>query len=412
METRSSVTAAAAGTPLLASTSSRPTLGEELVDGVQDCPEPMETTTTSASSGTNSTAVHESINGPQQDADEEENPESLESAEVPPVAGAKRRKKRAANEDDKDAATKPGPSKRGRKGSSEDSSPSTLEQSRAPTRARPQNNAEGWKHKFELLCAFHRENGHSRVPKNYVVESEKLGLWVKEQRRFYRNYLEKKKGVCTPINEERIAQLKSIGLEWNCNLATRTTRDDQWQRNLELLSAFQRENGHFRVPVDFVIDSIKLGQWVKNQRKYYKNRMAGKTGLRASITEERIAQLNAIGFRWNYGGEKEWRRDDAGWQKKFDLLCAFRREHGHCRVPNKFVVDSIKLGLWVENQKRHFKNYKKGKRGHGASITEERVSKLDSIGFEWKGDGVDGKNPLATCDDLQQENDNGQVRNI
>ena len=365
-----------------------PTLAEDFGAGVQASPETMEattTTTTTNSSTTNNAVVHHgSTDGSQQDDDKGENPKSLVTEGIHQPSLPPKRKKRAAK-DDQDAATKPGPSKRQRKRSSEDSrTGSTLEQNRDPAKAPLKKSANAWKHKFELLSAYHRENGHSRVPKNYVVESVKLGLWVKEQRRLYRNYRENRKGACTPINAERIAQLQSIGLEWNCNLATRTTRDDQWQRKLELLSAFRRENGHFRVPIDFVIDSIKLGQWVKNQRKYYKNRMAGKTGLRASITEERIAQLNAIGFRWNYSGAKEWRRDDDGWQKKFDLLCAFQRERGHCRVPSKFVVDSIKLGLWVENQKRYFNNYKKGKRGHGASITEERISKLDSIGFEWK----------------------------
>ena len=49
------------------------------------------------------------------------------------------------------------------------------------------------------------------------------------------------------------------------------------------------------------------------------------------------------------------------WQQKFDLLCAYQRENGHCRVPKSWVVNSIKLGRWVDHQRQYCKKNKEGK---------------------------------------------------
>ena len=99
------------------------------------------------------------------------------------------------------------------------------------------------------------------------------------------------KNNTSSITEERIAQLNSIGFEWKL---IKSAISEGWQKNFQLLRAFQNDNGHCRVPRSLVVDSIKLGQWVNNQRCCYKNRMEGKIGANTSITEERIALLNGI----------------------------------------------------------------------------------------------------------------------
>ena len=55
-------------------------------------------------------------------------------------------------------------------------------------------------------------------------------------------------------------------------------------------------------------------------------------------------------FEWNVTEVAE------GWQRKFQLLCAFQRDKGHCRVPKNLVVDSVKLGQWVSSQRRYYRN--------------------------------------------------------
>jgi hypothetical protein len=194
-----------------------------------------------------------------------------------------------------------------------------------------------------------------------------------------------KTGHGASITVERIAQLNAIGFEWSIYEGTGLKG---WHDKFQLLCAFQHEHGHCRVPHSFLVDSDNLGHWVNHQKEYYRNHLAGKIGKHASITEERIALLNGIGFEWSI--REGTGLDEKGWQRKFQLLCAFQREHGHCRVPKEFVIDSEQLGHWVHNQRNQYKNYMLGKTGTGASITSERISQLYGIGFEWKiKEGID-----------------------
>ena len=59
------------------------------------------------------------------------------------------------------------------------------------------------------------------------------------------------------------------------------------------------------------------------------------------------------------------------WSVRCRQLEAFKAEHGHCNVPQRHGS----LGLWVHKQRG---NRKKGK------LSEERVQKLDDIGFNWR----------------------------
>ena len=50
-----------------------------------------------------------------------------------------------------------------------------------------------------------------------------------------------------------------------------------------------RENNHLRVPAGYVADSYPLGEWIKQQRKFYR---IGKLGA------DRIKKLEEIGMEW------------------------------------------------------------------------------------------------------------------
>ena len=240
------------------------------------------------------------------------------------------------------------------------------------SKATPSKNHQKWQHKFALLCAFQRENGHCHVPKQLVVESVKLGSWVHMQRLYYRHFMRGKKGSNALITDERIAQLNAIGFPWKRVPEVSNRVEDAWQRKFQRLCEFRKEQGHCQVPQDYVVDSVKLGRWVWKQRNGHKQYMEGSKGKCAGMTKERIAQLNTIGF--------EWHPDT--WPDMFQLLCAFHQKNGHCQIPNPFLVDSVNLGIWVRRQKRYYKNYMEGKRGKCALLTTERIAQLNTIGFE------------------------------
>ena len=63
------------------------------------------------------------------------------------------------------------------------------------------------------------------------------------------------------------------------------------------------------------------------------------------------------------------------WEERFAELVAYKRAHGHCEIPTAWAENQA-LAKWVVNQ-RVFR-----KRGN---LSPERISRLNSIDFQWKG---------------------------
>jgi len=66
---------------------------------------------------------------------------------------------------------------------------------------------------------------------------------------------------------------------------------------------------------------------------------------------------------------------DEAWERKYELLLSFRCSNGHCHVLHNYIIESVKLGWWVSNQRIYYKNYME-KQDKNAFITAERITKL------------------------------------
>ena len=64
--------------------------------------------------------------------------------------------------------------------------------------------------------------------------------------------------------------------------------------------------------------------------------------------------------------------DGSPWSQKYHLLKQYKQRHGSCKVPKK----DKDLGSWVDNTRTAFRQKKK-------SLTQERIDKLNKIGFYW-----------------------------
>ena len=128
-----------------------------------------------------------------------------------------------------------------------------------------------------------------------------------------------------------------------------------WDEPYGQLVAFKEKQGHCRVPTESS-ENPELGTWVGNQRKAFR---------KGKLSAERVARLEALGF--------EWDPVTAAWEAMFQALVAFKENQGHCGVPAK-RSENPQLGTWVSNQRYV---YKKGR------LSEERVARLEALGFEW-----------------------------
>ena len=167
----------------------------------------------------------------------------------------------------------------------------------------------------------------------------------------------------------RIRRLNEIGFVWD---AQEASWQDMYRRLLEYK---ERNNGSTTVPFssenytrkgtgkttyegDGEDESESLGLWVRIQRQ---NKQVGQ------MSEKRIALLNKIGFVWDI--------QDAQWTEMFDRLCRYQRQHdGSTMVPRSYPPDP-KLGFWLNTQRLAYKRKR---------LAQERIDRLDSIGFVWK----------------------------
>ncbi|MGR6760387.1 Helicase associated domain protein [Paenibacillus sp. T2-29] len=198
-----------------------------------------------------------------------------------------------------------------------------------------------WSLNYELLLEFKEEQGHVDVPNRFEFKGNKLGNWVHDQRKKY------KRGKLT---QERIDRLELIGFLWE-------VLDLRWEKGFNELLNFKMKHEHVDVPLRYRINDFNLGQWVQDQRKKYK---------RGSMSKERIRALRELGFQWEI--------IDNSWENFYSELTTFKKMKGHVNIPQKYVVNDLKLGQWVSRQRQA---YKKGE------LPQKRINKLNLTGFLW-----------------------------
>jgi hypothetical protein len=198
--------------------------------------------------------------------------------------------------------------------------------------------ADDWEINFAVLIAYKDECGDCRVPQKYKSHKA-LGTWVQTQRTRHAE---------GTLSEDRILRLESIGFPWDPHAK-------DWEIKFAALILYREEHGDCRVPRGYKPNPA-LGHWTNTQRILY---------AEGKLSHDRISRLEGIGFPWDPHAED--------WEIKFAALILYREEHGDCRVPRGYKPNPA-LGNWVGTQRGL---YSKG------ALSRDRVSRLESIGFEW-----------------------------
>lgn len=201
-----------------------------------------------------------------------------------------------------------------------------------------------WELKYRQLKQYKHDHGHADAP----IDHKQLGIWCLNQRFNLPN-----------MPRERIEKLDALSFTWNYN--TRSSNEEAWDAKYRSLLAYVDEHGHANVPKS----NEPLSCWVRKQRYEY-----GKFVKRqkSQITRERIRKLQEVGFAFRP------RADAVPWERHFDDLVRYRREHGHCRVPRNHPT----LGSWVTYQKSQFKYFLEGR---PSTMDRTKADKLVLIGF-------------------------------
>ena len=108
-------------------------------------------------------------------------------------------------------------------------------------------------------------------------------------------------------------------------------RHSKWQDLFRQLCEYKVKFGHCLVAQRYSANP-KLGRWVDHQCSRYKDNTEEKS---TSTTAEHIRALNGIGF--------DWRTSQTEWSLRFQQLCEFKEQFGHCLVPRQYAANP-KLG--------------------------------------------------------------------
>ena len=190
-----------------------------------------------------------------------------------------------------------------------------------------------WERCYAEAAAYYERHGDLAFPKKYVTESGvRLGPWLENQRAAYQN------GTLSP---DKIRRLEAIGMEWGgCN-------DRRWRQAYEAARRYFQKHGDLEVPYDYTApDGLRLGQWVVRQRMAYKGTLSGKN--RKVLSPERKRLLDAIGMDW---------REKDSWQRNFEALLAYQKEHGTLIVPASYrTADGCWLNRWFCTQRQRLRD--------------------------------------------------------
>ncbi len=130
------------------------------------------------------------------------------------------------------------------------------------------------------------------------------------------------------------------------------------------------------VPQNFSQDP-ELARWVGTQRGTYAKKLKMEKKVLGLPTDQsmddftrRIVLLEEIGFVWNFY--------DVKWNSNYEELRAYVEQNGFGAMPpQKF---NGFLFRWMQRQRKLYRERLQGKTN---AITDERISRLDQIGFDW-----------------------------
>jgi hypothetical protein len=220
---------------------------------------------------------------------------------------------------------------------------------------------------FKVLRYFQQAHGHCDVPPN--ARRGSLASWLREQR------ADARAGRLLP---RRFRRLEALGVALGGSHGSRTDgparRDELWNARFAQLIRFKKRFGHCDVPCHWPKDRV-LGNWVSNQRSFRN---------KGWLKQERIDQLDKVGFRWiaRFDGEAPpgsfrplVKVLDQRWEAMFAALVRYKRKHGHCNVRPR---DGRSLSRWANRCRSE------AKRG---ALRADRRGRLDQLGFQWEVGG-------------------------
>ncbi len=236
--------------------------------------------------------------------------------------------------------------------------------------------------RLEQLKSFKAKHGHLRVTAKLDKNLYQYCNNLKYARR------NPKGAIRMSISEERIKKLDEIGFNWENAMSTTaegprkpngpctspsnsvSSLEKKFEARIDMLKKYKELHGHTRVKKEH---NKSLHSFVMNVRS--SNR---RPGIGVKLTEERRQMLNNLGFEWDSVQRKSCDKIFVNFDERLEQLKAFKARHGHLNVTAKLDKH---LHQYCSNVRYARRNPEAVVR---MSISEERIKRLDEIGFPWE----------------------------
>ena len=150
----------------------------------------------------------------------------------------------------------------------------------------------------------------------------------------------------------------------------RRCKQQTFEGRFKQLKDFKSKFGHCNVTQSYSMDP-SLGNWCNTMRRYYNQIQKGQKS-KGNLTQDQIARLEEIGFKWG--------------KVKFEQRCrdleAFKSKFGHCNVPCTYSADPS-LGQWCNNMRYYYNQIQQGQTPN-SNLTQDQIARLEEIGFKCK----------------------------
>ncbi len=285
-----------------------------------------------------------------------------------------------------------------------------------------------WLANFHLLEKYKAQFGHCDVPKSFdEAPFERLGFWVKDQRKQYQKMIKNKTSSMNPF---RAKKLSDLGITWaftnpaskspkklstkipgtsangqRSNIAVRASaslvvtdpckggHDDilaDWNMMLAAFEAVYPKGNKSAGPSSSVsIADTPLDKWILAQKDAYSDFIVNKDNKKrkvadaGSLTAEQVDLLKGVGFELKAPAHIRRKKtkksliEDSTWDQMVQEIRLFKESVGHT-IPPK----DMPLREWVQKVQSE---YKKFTADEPSILTPERVQTLKEIDFKFDG---------------------------
>ena len=213
-------------------------------------------------------------------------------------------------------------------------------------------NEELWNENKNKVIDYIKEN--NKLP-SYIskdVEINRLGNWINTQKAKYKNNKEIMK------NEEIKKEWERFINEYNKLFKT---NEELWYENKNKVIDYFKEYNILPSTIDKDNEIKKLGIWINNQKKNYKN-------------NKEIMKNEEIRKEWEKvmnDYEELFKTNEELWNENKNKVIDYFKENNILPSSHSKYNEIKKLGIWINNQKSNYKNNK-------------QIMKNEEIRKEWE----------------------------